>query len=76
MEEAKPIFLNGYMQRCVYSVDRFGDLCRVGFDLRYLFGVLLVSGALCCHSGINELDESLQGRSIPHTCRLTVLNEL
>ena len=56
VEEAEPILLNGYMQRCVYSVDRFGDLCRVGFDLRYLFGVLSASGALCCHSGINELD--------------------
>ena len=65
VEEAEPILLNGYMQHCVYSVDRFGDLCRVGFDLRYLFGVLSESGALCYHSGMNELDESLQGRSIP-----------
>ena len=33
VEEAEPILLNGYMQHCVYSVDPFGDLCRVGFDL-------------------------------------------
>ena len=25
-------------------------------DLGYFFGVLRLSGALCCHSGINELD--------------------
>lgn len=65
VEETEPILLNGYMQHCVYFVDRFGDICRVGFDLRYLFGVLSASGALCCHSRINELDESLQGHSIP-----------
>ena len=34
-----------------------GDLCQVEIDLWYFFGVLVVLGALCCHSEINELDE-------------------
>ena len=38
-----PMLLNGKMQRCVYSVDYFGDLCQAEIDLGYFFEVL--SGA-------------------------------
>ena len=42
-EVSKPILLNGKMQRSVYSVIWFGDLCQAEIDLGCFFGIL--SGA-------------------------------
>ena len=62
VEETESILLNGVV---LYSVDWLEMSVRLRLTSNMFFKSLRRSGTLRCHSGINELDESLQGRSIP-----------
>ena len=57
-----PMLLNG---SAGYSLDCLEALPGRKLTSDVSLGSFLVLGALCCHSEINELDGSLQGRSVP-----------
>ena len=62
VEEIESVLLNGVV---LYSLDWLETSVRSRLTSDMFFKSLQRYGTLRCHSGINELDESLQGRSIP-----------
>ena len=39
VEVFTPLLLNGFLQRCMYSVIYMGSLCQAEIDLIYFFGI-------------------------------------
>ena len=67
-----PILLNGFMRRSEYSADCLEALSGWELTSDIFFKSFLVLGALCYHSGMNELGDKSARLSIPHNCCLTV----